>query len=136
PDAIHGEGLVVLSNHGSECWWGGRDNPSGCYWALYRLPPEGGPPTRLLPRAGVRRFNSCADLLVRGVAGPHAERLTQLTPRDAGQPGDEAPGEGAAALGDHFLARRTVEERRGVAARLVEVAGEGVGELLRHVGAH
>lgn len=45
------EGLTVLSNHESECWWGGRDNPSGCYWALYRLPPEGGTPKRLSPRA-------------------------------------------------------------------------------------
>ncbi|MFT3839003.1 MAG: hypothetical protein QM723_18630 [Myxococcaceae bacterium] len=45
------EGLAILSNHESECWWGGRDNPSGCYWALYRLPPEGGTPKRLSPRA-------------------------------------------------------------------------------------
>jgi hypothetical protein len=45
------EGLVILSNYESECWWGGRDGNDGCYWALYRLPPEGGTPTRISPRA-------------------------------------------------------------------------------------
>jgi hypothetical protein len=45
------EGLVIMSNHESECWWGGRDSYSGCYEALYRLPPEGGDPKRISPRA-------------------------------------------------------------------------------------
>jgi hypothetical protein len=45
------EGLVIMSNHESECWWGGRDSYSGCYQALYRLPPEGGEPKRISPRA-------------------------------------------------------------------------------------
>jgi len=45
------EGLVILSNHESECWSGGRDISSGCYWALYRLSPEGGVPKRISPRA-------------------------------------------------------------------------------------
>jgi hypothetical protein len=54
--AVHGvvwakEGLVILSNHESKCWWGGRDLSSGCEWALYRLAPEGGAPKRLSPRA-------------------------------------------------------------------------------------
>jgi hypothetical protein len=45
------DGLVLLSNFETECWWGGRDSPSGCFWALYRLPPEGGMPKRISSRA-------------------------------------------------------------------------------------
>jgi hypothetical protein len=44
-------GLVIMSNHESECWSGGRDIPGGCYWALYRVAPEGGEVKRISPRA-------------------------------------------------------------------------------------
>lgn len=45
-----GDSLYLLSNHESECWSGGRDIPSGCERAPYRLSLDG-KLTRVSPRA-------------------------------------------------------------------------------------
>ncbi len=46
------EGLVILSNHESECWSGSRDTSERLLRrALYRLSPDGGAPKRISPRA-------------------------------------------------------------------------------------